>query len=290
MSYKRHPQGLELFSIPLPIIKQYENSCMYEYIDIEGGNIFPIPWVALEGLKNNNIDISTVPLVEYKKGFLKGYSTLIPFIDTHETRKEVVLNEAIFKGYSSFNMTVTVDIDNRKRSGTVTKESIYKSGITEGKRYKAWEVIFETPSIFLDKIMKLQSNSDENGESEERTSIKEHFECLSGKWKNIEIMESDEYSRLIDYAEFTYQNGQLPDNVQSIKKGTSLMPELFLRHTIYLFWKKEFKTNPKHRQALWISFYKTIFPSYVANINGDWSKNFSKSNTFYESDKKNITY
>ena len=101
-NYKRHLLNDELyFRTPKAIYNEY-CSIEYEYINIECFNEIPIPLFILLGLKHDKIDIAKIPMQEYAKGFIEGYNKdFIPFIDTADTRKEVVLYDCI-KGINGF--------------------------------------------------------------------------------------------------------------------------------------------------------------------------------------------
>jgi hypothetical protein len=150
--YKKHPAGLDLIQVPVAILATYHKCCEYRYITVSGFGEVPMPSFAILGVNYNKIGINTIPLVDYANGFIKGYnSSLIPFIDNIDTRKEVVLHESIFKGGKGF-------VESHNEKGIEYKaESMYKSGLFEGKRYKAWEIIFETPSAFIQYFEPLSS-------------------------------------------------------------------------------------------------------------------------------------
>jgi hypothetical protein len=172
----------------------------------------------------------------------------------------------------------------------------HNDGVKAGAFYFCWYFIVSNhrlfESYFKERIKLNNTHKDYIAALSENTKlIQAYFECLSGKWRNVEIMNNNEYKRFISYAEYTFTNSQLPPTIEPVKKGNSQMPELFLRHTIYLFWKKELKGDKKNPQKLWIDFYKKVFAPYCKNLRGDLSKNFSKppSNN-YEQDKGAITF
>jgi len=150
--YNKHPTGLDLNQLPAVIVSKYHKYCEYKYIPVSGFGEVPIPTYAILGIKHNKIDINTIPLIDYSKGFIQGYNTnLIPFIDSIDTRVEVVLRKSIFKGGRVFTESYN------EKSIEYKAESMYKSGLFEGKRYKAWEIIFETPLAFIEYFKSLPS-------------------------------------------------------------------------------------------------------------------------------------
>jgi hypothetical protein len=91
-----------------------------------------------------NLDFFEVPIQEYAKGFLEGYNNdLIPFIDNNNARKEKLINEAT-KNIKEFPKHYT---GSKYR---YFEKDFYETGIYEGRRYKAWEIIFETPGEFAE--------------------------------------------------------------------------------------------------------------------------------------------
>ncbi len=144
-TYKKHPKGLELSVYPNELLTRYQVDCEYLYLDIEGFGDIPIQKVALKGVELKNIKIEKLPLKEYAKGFIEGYNIdLIPFIDNNDTRVELVLKEGVFKGLKGFCEHGFVVNEEMYQSDTM-----FESGVFEGKRYKAWEIILQTPSVFI---------------------------------------------------------------------------------------------------------------------------------------------
>ena len=92
----------------------------------------PVPKFSILSLETHRVSLSEVPMLEYAKGFIDGYhSSLIPFIDTEENRREVLFIEVLGKGAKSFPA-----FHNGKNIEFRNKD-IYESGLFEGKRYKA---------------------------------------------------------------------------------------------------------------------------------------------------------
>lgn len=140
--YKQHPEGSDLLYLPQPILEKYY-LYEYRYIKIKSYDKIPVPACCFSSLKYHKIDISETPIHEYAKGFIDGYNcNLIPFIDTIDSRKELLFYETFRKGAKGFSLYHT-------GKGTIEFPEMYESGVFEGKRYKAWEIIFQTPNTFI---------------------------------------------------------------------------------------------------------------------------------------------
>lgn len=147
-SYKRHPALIELLIYPQEIRNRY-HVFEFQEIDIVGFGNIPVPEFAMLAVKHQGYKVPTVCLQSYAQGFLDGYNTsLIPFIDTPAGRREVIFQEAIKKGGKGF-----VEHEGDAR-GRYHPEDFYETGVFEGKRYKAWHIVFETPGEFIDYLKK----------------------------------------------------------------------------------------------------------------------------------------
>jgi hypothetical protein len=171
--YKKHltVKGFDFLQIPAPILEAYDRY-QYQYVDINGFEV-PVPEFSLLSLKYNEINISEILILEYAKGFVQGYhSNLIPFIDTQESRKEVVFIELFGKGAKGF--------PEYHNGNTITyrKEDLYESGVFEGKRYKAWEIIFRTPNEFIkwfDHSHQTEKNNEQKTENKKPKTFNDVF-------------------------------------------------------------------------------------------------------------------
>lgn len=173
--YKRHPQGLSIMRMPIQMLKVYDIVCEYDYIEIEGFKEIPIHKFALKGVEYNNIDIRKIPLKEYAKGFIDGYNTnLVPFVDNNDTRIEVLITESYYKGSRGFTET---------RYGfneiVYEHETMYESGVFEGKRYKAWELIFQTPNSFLKYFETSKPPQNDKNTNEETATFENKIDTTS---------------------------------------------------------------------------------------------------------------
>jgi hypothetical protein len=159
--YKQHDTGLfDVLRLPHSVIEFYYRN-EYKYVFIEGYNKIPVPLFALLMLKT---DISEIPMHEYAKGCIEGYnSNLIPFIDTIDSRKEIIFTEIIGKGGQGFKAHHTAQGTTEYR-----ETDMYESGVFEGKRYKAWEIIFQTPNAFIEWFAPPQ----QTGETKHPTPLK----------------------------------------------------------------------------------------------------------------------
>lgn len=171
-TYKKHPKGLELSVYPNELLARYQVDCEYLYLDIEGFGDIPIHKVALKGVELKNIKIEKLPLKEYAKGFIEGYNIdLIPFIDNNDTRVERVLKEGVFKGLKGF-----CEHGFEVNEEMYQSHTMFESGVFEGKRYKAWEIIFQTPSVF---IMYFKDNTkDEDVTSSPKNDKEKKYKAL----------------------------------------------------------------------------------------------------------------
>jgi hypothetical protein len=161
--YKMLPQFFEIHLIrPINIQISYARTCdNYTYIDIEDFGQIPIPSTAIRGYNygvgkpdkpdehgHACITVSYLPdMKEYAKGFIDGYNTKFDvFIDTIGARKETVVNNALknFKGFKETHGT----------SNKIELNDLYSEGLYEGERYKAWEIILQTPNEFAQYFKK----------------------------------------------------------------------------------------------------------------------------------------
>ena len=142
--FKRHPKGLELLNIPNIILEAYGVFCKCKFLEISGFGEIPLPAFALMGVESAKQTVPGKCFQAYAMGFLVGYNdNLVPFIDNLTSRKEKIIFEAMGKGAKGFT--------ERQGNGDEVffSEDFYESGVFEGKRYKAWSYIFETPSQFM---------------------------------------------------------------------------------------------------------------------------------------------
>jgi hypothetical protein len=129
--------------LPSAIFGRY-SQLEYSNLKAEGLCDSPIPQVYLTILQSSNVNLFDLRIhfKEYDRGFMKGYSSrFIPHIDSIRTRKEMVMKA--INEEQGFSKTIThfVSIN--------TEADFYKAGKAEGKRYKAWEIVFETPMAFM---------------------------------------------------------------------------------------------------------------------------------------------
>ncbi len=143
--YKKHPGVLEFLRIPEEITKRYFVVSEYRYQDIPGYGEIPVPLFALLGAEYHKFEIPEQCFQAYAKGFIEGYNeSLVPFIDTEAGRKEKLISETFEKGGSGFKAHMGQGND------VYLPKDFYELGISEGKRYNAWNYVFETPYQFLD--------------------------------------------------------------------------------------------------------------------------------------------
>jgi len=172
-SYKEHPGIIEMLNMPEPIRNNY---FQFEYHHLNNFDNIPIPLLMLFALQTENteksnytiigkyhkihIDFTGIPMREYCRGFIDGYnSNLVPFIDTTDSRKEIILNEATkrINGFVEHHSGKKIEFH---------EKDFYETGIYEGKRYKAWEIIFETPTAFNEFFAPLKNEFLKNMQGE----------------------------------------------------------------------------------------------------------------------------
>jgi hypothetical protein len=129
-------------------------------------------------------------LSEYTRGFLEGYNeSFIPFIDTPQTRIEMIVKAAIVR--PEF---VNIQTDN---SRVVKMYCVYSQGLKEGRRYKAWGIIEKSPNAFVDYFKKpsshqsmiLQENSEAINLAAEKqpksNTFTEYLKCKEENKSNV---------------------------------------------------------------------------------------------------------
>jgi hypothetical protein len=116
----------------------------------------------------------------YSRGFEKGYNSLIPFIDTPEARKEVVMKEI----NSRFSIGFPMKLD----LSAIAETGLEDYGYKVGRLFKAWEIVFQTPNIF--------SNTNKHKVQKERTNQKKIV--LSYTWPHDTRSLNDLHNKLVD--------------------------------------------------------------------------------------------
>lgn len=135
------------------IIQDFYRQENYALIEIKGfeQQHFPMPFYKEQLLVSKGIDFWKLPLKLYANGFLDGYhSNLIPSFGDERTRKKTVFKE-IRQELKAFSISyVRNEKTNEYREPFIQDETIYENGFFEGRRYKAWEIIFDTPIEFIE--------------------------------------------------------------------------------------------------------------------------------------------
>lgn len=111
-------------------------------------------------------------MIAYQTGFYKGYeSSFVPFIDTADNRKELVMKE-VSKAETGFPR---VSIHKRGDDPIYSYDSdaILKYGEQVGRVYKAWEIVFENPLFFELEFRKMitsvrEPNKDDSAITDEK--------------------------------------------------------------------------------------------------------------------------
>lgn len=236
--YKRHPEFINTLSIPPSLQQEYFRCCQYLYLNVDNYGEIPLQKLAMWDIMKENIGkhgiteenyknscvINVIPdLTEYARGFLDGYNEdFKPFINDTETLKEYIVNKAC-KGFSSLPRAYTPN-------GTYyPHDELYKTGSYEGERYKAWEIILQTPSIFESYFTTGKCKSKYTTE----TTIKQRIENQPNTSYEInesvisyvyEILNNDafilsrtQFRTLVESADFSFIYGTMKGNKAKIK-------------------------------------------------------------------------
>jgi len=198
---------------------------------------------------------------EYCRGFIDGYnSNLVPFIDTIDSRKEIILNEAT-KRINGF-------VEHHGGNETIKyhEEDFYETGIYEGKRYKAWEIIFETPGAFIEFFTPTKNEI-----------LKENSEISLSEIKWQAIFETN-YFFSENYSIEPNPN-QLDDLIQTFDKDI----EINLKHNYELI-KQGRKEDLKNELTTYIKGIEKLLIKYETNHLGCVSnpKPLNKVNAYCE--------
>jgi len=196
--YKRHPEGLDLIQIPPQIKNSVYPRLDYQYIQVKGYGKVPIPRFLIDLVDRKCPNLNVDELMCYAQGFFQGYNTdLKPFIDTPSSRLEYIIREA--------NKTVSSFCQQQHKTGLVTfdKNNILETGISEGRRYKAWEIIFQTPDHFIqfskeqvclqEKAKEISQPEREISENDKPLQIKNNFDAVK-----IDVVYKHFYSELVE--------------------------------------------------------------------------------------------
>ncbi|KAA6335652.1 hypothetical protein EZS27_016125 [termite gut metagenome] len=203
MLYKKHPGLLELLRCPQQVVDNY---CDYFYIEIEGFGKIPIIPFTIRSFNSYNgdpdgeygISISNLPpLQDYARGFIDGYKNEFkPFINTEEAKKEAVVRSATKRG-SSFTMSKNED-------GSIILVELYEYGFYEGERYKAWEIIFQTPNEFIKYFPALKKYEYDKPKVMENYNFWNNIDTTKQGRANIfKGISEDEFIDMIDNADFS---------------------------------------------------------------------------------------
>jgi len=140
------------YSVKMPqIIQDFYFVENYALIEIEGfDQLIPMPFYKKELVESANIDFWNLPLEKYAEGFLDGYySQLIPEFGSPDSKKEKVFQEVRLGPKPFYPSRHYDEAENKYSEAFIQAETIYKNGYFEGRRYKAWEIIFVSPNEFI---------------------------------------------------------------------------------------------------------------------------------------------
>ena len=212
------------------------------------------------------------PLNEYAKGFFDGYNKEIKagFIDVLEARKELVINTAKQKLNECFFMDIQLisesdiqalynsaqpEIDYRNfvkknREKSIILKDLYRDGFYEGERYKAWEIILQTPTQFLDYFDIEKKNETLPPEN---PNIKENPQSKIDEPQKIEIFKNYFISKFkgIGHSENYFDNHFLVDLMKKRKSGIE-----YAQIAKLIYQSNELK--PKYKEEPFRNFYKKL--------------------------------
>lgn len=236
--YKKHPEFIHTLSIPPSLQQEYFRCCQYLYLNVDNYGEIPLQKLAMWDIMKENIGkhgitkenyknscvINVIPdLTEYARGFLDGYNEdFKPFINDAETLKEYIVNKAC-KGFSSLPRAYTPN-------GTYyPHDELYKTGSYEGERYKAWEIILQTPSIFESYFTtekckskyKTETTTKQRIENQPNTSYEINESVISYVYEILNndafILSRAQFSTLVENADFSSIYGIMSKNKAKIK-------------------------------------------------------------------------
>ena len=236
--YKKHPGFIHILSIPLSLQQEYLSCCQYLYLEVSDYGKIPLQKMAIWGIMGENIGkygiteenytrscvIDAMPdLREYARGFLNGYhEDFKPFINDTKALKEYVINRAC-KGFSSLVRSYTPN-------GTYyPDDKLYETGFYEGERYKAWEIILQTPSIFesyfttekYESKYTTEISTKQRIENQPNTSYEINESVISYVYEILNndafILSRAQFSTLVENADFSSIYGIMSKNKAKIK-------------------------------------------------------------------------
>ena len=143
---------------------------------------------------------------------------ILPFINDTETLKEYIINKAC-KGFSSLPRVCTPN-------GTYYPDNkLYETGFYEGERYKAWEIILQTPSVFesyfANEKYTTGTTIKQRIEKQPNTSYEINESVISYVYEILNndafILSRAQFSTLVENADFSSIYGIMSKNKDKIK-------------------------------------------------------------------------
>ncbi|PSR55967.1 hypothetical protein AHMF7605_21910 [Adhaeribacter arboris] len=172
LPYKKHFAHLaETKELPMSVYNFYfpDNKPIFQYLWVKGILPHPIPVsrVAFTRLLQENNSDKFLYIPNYQQGFFQGFeASFIPFVDTTEHRKELILKE-INRDISTFpSKLVLQHKDFASPKASYSPQGIYEYGLTVGKVYKAWSYLLENPLFYATTLL-------ESGKNATDTSLKQ---------------------------------------------------------------------------------------------------------------------
>ncbi|WP_161891166.1 hypothetical protein [Pontibacter russatus] len=118
----------------------------------------------------------TIPFFDkYVEGVLEGSKfDFIPFIDTPENRKELIINEVTQDIY----LFPTVESEDKEEHDAYLSEYMYYYGMQVGKLYKAWCIVVKNPEFFLPDFVALDQQIASKDDALNGPEVNRKFEDL----------------------------------------------------------------------------------------------------------------
>ncbi|MCC9167600.1 hypothetical protein [Pontibacter harenae] len=142
---------------------------------IEDGKLIRILNEAYDEHRNRTGSHIIPFFTKYSEGVLEGMRhDFIPFIDTPDNRKELIINEVTQEIYLFPN----VKSDDKEEEQAYLSEYMYHYGKQVGKLYKAWCIVVQNPDFFLPDFIALDQQSNSENEALKGPNIFTKFEDL----------------------------------------------------------------------------------------------------------------
>ncbi|QCR24745.1 hypothetical protein [Pontibacter sp. SGAir0037] len=152
LNYKPHPLALyKAGLLPQSLARKYfiDESPIFKYITLQKYNLYFLPAfsASIDKLLKDNDTIPIAYMLRYQEGFFKGYgSSLIPFIDTPDNRRDAVIQIVLQKDYGFIPNGLAQPGSRFEHKYSLNE--FYSYGVEVGISYKAWGILLENISLF----------------------------------------------------------------------------------------------------------------------------------------------